>query len=201
MRKKRHRPDLSGSKQNLSRLAGSGGSVLRIGIMAQNGLNAGRRVALRARDPPRHPGPEPERAADPPMTHTALVTRRIAFLRQASGVTIAVRLGDHDPQQPKQKARRNLMTLAAILRDRSSDREPDPHSVTHIDDRDRNSHLACIYPRAAATAYTCASAPIDVWPIRIMVDPGWTRYGFTINVLGTCANHTLRLSANRVQLA
>lgn|GEM_PF-4947988 len=46
-----------------------------------------------------------------------------------------------------------------------------------------------------------ASAPIDVWPTRIMVDPGWTRYGFTINVLGTCANHTLRLSANRVQLA
>ena len=32
MRKKRHRPDLSGSKQELSRLAGSGGSVLRIGI-------------------------------------------------------------------------------------------------------------------------------------------------------------------------
>jgi len=32
MRKKRHRPDPSGSKQELSRLAGSGGSVLRIGI-------------------------------------------------------------------------------------------------------------------------------------------------------------------------
>jgi len=32
MRKKRHRPDLSGSKQELSCLAGSGGSVLRIGI-------------------------------------------------------------------------------------------------------------------------------------------------------------------------
>ena len=32
MRKKRHCPDPSGSKQNLSRLAGSGGSVLRIGM-------------------------------------------------------------------------------------------------------------------------------------------------------------------------
>ena len=32
MRKKRHRPDPSGSKQDLSRLAGTGGSVLRIGI-------------------------------------------------------------------------------------------------------------------------------------------------------------------------
>jgi len=35
------------------------------------------------------------------MTHTALVRRRIAFLRQASGVTIVVRLGDRGTQQPK----------------------------------------------------------------------------------------------------
>jgi len=45
------------------------------------------------------------------MTHTALVGRRIAFLRQASGVTIVVRLGDPDPPQPEQKAPINLMTL------------------------------------------------------------------------------------------
>ena len=49
------------------------------------------------------------------MTHIALVGRRIAFLRQASGVTIVVRLGDPDPQQPKQKVRLNLMTLASPL--------------------------------------------------------------------------------------
>jgi len=45
------------------------------------------------------------------MTHIALVGRRIAFLRQASGVTIVVRLGDPDPPQPEQKAPINLMTL------------------------------------------------------------------------------------------
>ena len=50
------------------------------------------------------------------MTHTALQRRRIAFLRLASGVTIAVRLGDHRSQQPKQKAPLNLMTLAEPLR-------------------------------------------------------------------------------------
>jgi|GEM_PF-1394088 len=49
------------------------------------------------------------------MTHTALVRRRIAFLRQATGVTIVVRLGDPDVQQPKQKAPLNLMTLAETL--------------------------------------------------------------------------------------
>ena len=49
------------------------------------------------------------------MTHTALVGRRIAFLRQASGVTIVVRPGDPDPQQPKQKAPLNLMTLGPSL--------------------------------------------------------------------------------------
>jgi len=35
------------------------------------------------------------------MTHTAWVIRRIAFLRQASGVTIVVRLRDRNTQQPK----------------------------------------------------------------------------------------------------
>jgi len=34
------------------------------------------------------------------MTHTAWVRRWIAFLRQASGVTIVVRLGDGNTQQP-----------------------------------------------------------------------------------------------------
>jgi len=64
----------------------------------------------------RHPGLEPERADVSPMTHTALVGRQIAVLRQASGVTIVVRLGDPDPQQPKQKAPLNLMTLQETLR-------------------------------------------------------------------------------------
>ena len=64
------------------------------------------------------------------MTHTALVRRRIAFLRQASGVTIAVRLGDPDPQQPEQKARLNLMTLTGTLRKRSGDRDLDLRSVS-----------------------------------------------------------------------
>jgi len=45
MRKKRHRPDPSGSKQNLSRLAGSGGSVLRIGITPKRSLNLNRKQA------------------------------------------------------------------------------------------------------------------------------------------------------------
>jgi hypothetical protein len=49
------------------------------------------------------------------MTHTALVGRRIACLRQASGATIAARLGDPDPQQPKEKAPLILMTLAGTL--------------------------------------------------------------------------------------
>ena len=49
------------------------------------------------------------------MTHTALVGRRIACLLQAYGVTIAVRLGDPGPQQPKQKAPLILMTLAGTL--------------------------------------------------------------------------------------
>ena len=40
MRKKRHRPDLSGSKHNLSRLAGSGVSVLPIGIIPFGSRNA-----------------------------------------------------------------------------------------------------------------------------------------------------------------
>ena len=35
-------------------------------------------------------------AGDPPMTRTAWVGRRIAFLRQAFGVTITVRLGELD---------------------------------------------------------------------------------------------------------
>ena len=64
------------------------------------------------------------------MTHTALVRRRIAFLRQASCVTIAVRLGDPDPQQPEQKARLNLMTLTGTLRKRSGDRDLDLRSVS-----------------------------------------------------------------------
>gem|GEM_PF-3852814 len=46
MRKKRHRPDLSGSKQNLSRLAGSGGSVMRIGIRTRAVCQATQRVLL-----------------------------------------------------------------------------------------------------------------------------------------------------------
>ena len=50
------------------------------------------------------------------MTHTALVGRRIAFLRQASGVTIMVRPGDPDPQQPKQKAPLNLYHFALQIR-------------------------------------------------------------------------------------
>jgi len=78
------------------------------------------------------------------MTHTALVRRRIAFLRQASGVTIVVRLGDPDPQQPKQKARLNLMTLAGTPCKRSGDRDLHLHSVSNIDVRDRNAYRSPI---------------------------------------------------------
>jgi len=67
MRKKRHRPDPSGSKQELSRLAGSGGSVMRIGIVqgerlfdparcrhsGRSSINSGAvlRIGIKARTP------------------------------------------------------------------------------------------------------------------------------------------------------
>ena len=47
------------------------------------------------------------------MTRTAWVGRRIAFLRQASGVTITVRPGDLDPRRPNQNGPLDLMTLLA----------------------------------------------------------------------------------------
>jgi len=74
------------------------------------------------------------------MTHTALVRRRIAFLRQASGVTIVVRLGDPHPQQPEQKAPLYLMTLAGTPCKRNGARDPHLHSVSNIDVRDRNAY-------------------------------------------------------------
>ena len=47
------------------------------------------------------------------MTRTAWVGRQIAFLRQASGVTITVRRGEFDPRRPRQNGPLDLMTLLA----------------------------------------------------------------------------------------